>query len=132
MYKEETVPSLDIPLLHSNVSVSPRYLGQLVPELIEMGEDLGMDFGAADAVDISEDTQYPPPQHEGRVRVPTGQSPARDDADIIGQTLTAVCMSEDGAKERGVCEIQTWWICHTKVLCRSPLRKDFSLKPSEC
>lgn len=39
----------------------PLYLGQLVPELVEIGEDLGMDFGAADAVDVSQDTQNPPP-----------------------------------------------------------------------
>lgn len=32
---------------------SPTYLGELVPELIKIGKDLGMDFGAADAVDIS-------------------------------------------------------------------------------
>lgn len=47
------------------VFASPPYLCQLVPKLIKIGEDLGMDFGAADAVDISQDTQNPPPQDEG-------------------------------------------------------------------
>lgn len=71
---------------------SPPYLCQLVPELIKIGEDLGMNSGAADAVDISQDTQNPPPKDEGRISMPTSQGPTRNDADIISQTLTAVCM----------------------------------------
>lgn len=46
---------------HVGVFFIPLYLGQLVPELVEIGEDLGMDFGTADAIDVSQDTQNPPP-----------------------------------------------------------------------
>lgn len=71
--------------------MSMFYLGQLVPELIEIGEDLGMDFGTADVVDISQDTQYPPPKDKSRISMPTSQGPTSNDADIISQILTAVC-----------------------------------------
>lgn len=74
------------------VFVSPTHLGQLVPEIIKAGEDLGMDFWAADVVDISQDTQNPPPQDEGRISMPTGQGPTRNYAHVISQTLTTVCM----------------------------------------
>lgn len=70
------------------------YLGQLVPELIEVTEDLGVDAGAADAVHITENPQDSPPENEGWVGVPTGQTAAGDDADVISQKLTAVCMEE--------------------------------------
>lgn len=52
-------------LVYHQLIMSLLYLGQLVPQLIEIGEDLGMDFGAADIVDISQDTQNSPPQDEG-------------------------------------------------------------------
>lgn len=32
------------------------YLGKFMPELIKIREDLGVDFGATDVVDISQDT----------------------------------------------------------------------------
>lgn len=32
------------------------YLGEFMPELIKIREDLGVDFGATDIVDISQDT----------------------------------------------------------------------------
>lgn len=70
------------------------YLGQLVPELVEVTEDLGVDAGTADAVHITENPQDPPPEDEGRVSVPTGQAAAGDDADIIRQKLTAVWKEE--------------------------------------
>lgn len=41
---------------------NPAHLGQLVPQLVQVGEDLGVDFGAMDAVDVSQDTQNPSPQ----------------------------------------------------------------------
>lgn len=72
---------------------SRSYLGQLVPEFIKTGEDLGVDFWTANTVDVSHDTQNPPPQDEGRVSMPTSQGPARNYADVISQTLTAVCMA---------------------------------------
>ncbi|TNN83100.1 hypothetical protein EYF80_006707 [Liparis tanakae] len=56
---------------------------QLVPELIKTVEDLGMDLWTADAVDISQNTQNPSPQDEGRISMPTSQGPARNYADII-------------------------------------------------
>lgn len=40
----------------------PAHLGQLLPKLVKVGEDLGVDFGATDAVDVSQDTQNPSPQ----------------------------------------------------------------------
>lgn len=36
-----------------------------MPELIKIREDLGVDFGATNVVDISQDTQNPPPKDEG-------------------------------------------------------------------
>ena len=77
------------------ILASPPYLGQLVPELIKIREDLGMDFWTADTVDVSQDTQYPPPKDEGRISMPTSQGPTSNDADIVSQTLTAVCMVKD-------------------------------------
>lgn len=38
------------------VFAPPSHLAELVPELIEIREDLGVDFGATDVVDISQDT----------------------------------------------------------------------------
>lgn len=70
-----------------------------MPELIEIREDLGVDFGAADAVDVSQDPQNPPPQDEGRISMPASQSPARNDADVISQAFTAVCMDRERAPE---------------------------------
>ncbi len=70
------------------------YLGQLVPELVEVTEDLGVDASTADAVHITENPQDPPPENEGRVGVPAGQTAAGDDADVISQKLTAVCKEE--------------------------------------
>lgn len=79
-------------LVYHQLIMSLLYLGQLVPQLIETGEDLGMDFGAADIVDISQDTQNSPPQDEGWIGMPTSQSPTSNDADIISQKLAAICM----------------------------------------
>lgn len=62
-----------------------------MPELIQTGKDLGMDFRALDVVHISEDTQNPPPKDKGRVSMPASQGPTRNDADIIGETLATVC-----------------------------------------
>lgn len=76
------------------------YLGQLVPELVEVTEDLGVDAGTADAVHIPQNPQDPPPEDEGRVSVPTGQAAAGDDADVIGQKLTAVCKKEQTQSEQ--------------------------------
>lgn len=44
---------------------SSVYLGKLMPELIKIREDLGVDLGATNVVDISQDTQNPPPKDEG-------------------------------------------------------------------
>ena len=41
------------------------YLSQFVPQVVEVTEHLGVDPGAADAVDIPQDTQNPPPEHKG-------------------------------------------------------------------
>lgn len=79
---------------------SSSYLGKLMPELIKIREDLGVDFGAADAVDISQDAQNPPPQDEGRIGMPTSQGPTRNDADIVSQAFTTVCMFRE--RELGV------------------------------
>jgi len=76
-----------------------RYLSQLVPDLVEVAEDRGMDLGAADVVHVAQDTQNPPPQHEGRVGVPTGEAAAGDDAEIIRQALAAVCMAPPGHRK---------------------------------
>lgn len=73
------------------LTLSP-YLGKLMPELIEIGEDFGMDFGTPDVVDISQDTQNPPPKDKSRISMPASQGPTSNDADIISQTLTTVCM----------------------------------------
>lgn len=67
------------------------HLGELVPKLIQVREDLGVDLGATDAVDVAQDTQNPSPQHECRVGVPAGQRAACDDADVVRQAFTAVC-----------------------------------------
>lgn len=67
------------------------HLGQLVPELIEVTEDLGVDAATADAVHITKNPQDPPPENEGWVGMPAGQTATGDDADIISQKLTAVC-----------------------------------------
>lgn len=40
------------------------HLGELVPKLVQVGENLGVDFGATDAVDVAQDTQNPSPQHK--------------------------------------------------------------------
>lgn len=45
--------------------VREYHLGQLVPELIEVTEDLSVDAGAADAVHVTKNTQNPPPENEG-------------------------------------------------------------------
>lgn len=71
------------------------YLGQLMPELIQVGKDLGMNFGTADIVDISQDTQYPSPKDKCRIGMPTSQGSTCNDADIISQTLTAVCKARE-------------------------------------
>lgn len=44
--------------VHNETSdVAPLvYLGELMPELIKVREDHGVDFGATDIVDISQDT----------------------------------------------------------------------------
>lgn len=76
------------------------YLGQLVPELIKIGENLGMDLRASNAVDVSQDTQNPPPQDKGRVSMPTCQAPTCDDADVISETLTTVCMIQQRKEEK--------------------------------
>lgn len=68
-----------------------------MPELIKAVEDLGMDSWAADAVDISKDTQNPPPQDKGRVSMPSSQGPTRNYADVISQTLTTVCMVRESS-----------------------------------
>lgn len=36
-----------------------------MPELIKVREHPGVDFGAADVVDVSQDAQNPPPKDEG-------------------------------------------------------------------
>ena len=80
--------------LERSVSREPwgrSYLIQLVPDLVEVAEDLGMDLGTADVVDVAHDTQNPSPEHKGRVGVPTGQAAAGDDADVIRKALAAVC-----------------------------------------
>lgn len=41
------------------------HLGQLVPELIEVTEDLGVDAATADAVHITKNPQDSPPENEG-------------------------------------------------------------------
>lgn len=69
----------------------PAHLGQLVPELVEVGEHLSVDLGATDGVDVAHDTQNPPPQHEGWIGVPTGQRAACYDADVVRQAFAAVC-----------------------------------------
>lgn len=66
-----------------------------MPEIIEMGENLGMDLRASDVIDISQNAQNPPPQDKSRIRMPTSQRPPSNDADIIGKTLTAVCRIRD-------------------------------------
>lgn len=71
-----------------------------MPELVQIREDLGMDFGAADAIDISEDAQNPPPQDKGRIWVPTSEGPTRNDADIIGKAFATVCMFRERDREK--------------------------------
>lgn len=71
-----------------------------MPELIKIREDLGVDFGAADAIDISKDTQNPPPQDKGRIWVPTSKSPTCNDADIIRKAFATVCMFRERERER--------------------------------
>lgn len=66
------------------------HLGQFVPELIEVTEDLGVDTGTADAVNVTQNPQDPPPEDESGVGVPTGQTSTGDDADVIRQKLAAV------------------------------------------
>lgn len=68
-----------------------QYLGQLVPELIQVAEDLGMDLRAPDVVNIPQNAQNPPPEYKGRISMPSSQTATGDDADVIGQKLTAVC-----------------------------------------
>lgn len=70
------------------------HLGQLVPELIEVTEDLGVDTGTADAVNVAQNPQGPPPEDEGGVGVPSGQTATGDDADVVRQKLAAVCNEE--------------------------------------
>lgn len=67
------------------------YLGQFVPEFIEVGENLGVDFRAPDIVDIPQDSQNSPPKDKSRIRMPASQGPSSDDADIISEALTTVC-----------------------------------------
>lgn len=68
-----------------------QYLGQLVPELIQVAEDLGMDSRAPDVVNIPQNTQNPPPDYKGRISMPASQAASGDDADVISQKLAAVC-----------------------------------------
>lgn len=70
--------------------MSLLYLGKFVPQLIEISKDFCMNLRATDAIDISQNTQNSPPKDEGGVRMPASQCPARNDADIVSQTLTAV------------------------------------------
>lgn len=63
-----------------------------MPKLIKIREHLGMDFGATDVVYISQDTQNSSPQDKGWIRMPTSQGPACDDADIVRQAFTTVCV----------------------------------------
>lgn len=68
-----------------------QYLGQLVPELIQVAEDLCMDSRAPDVVNIPQNAQNPPPEYKGRVSMPASQTATGDDADVISQKLAAVC-----------------------------------------
>lgn len=89
------------------VTTRVRYLGQLVPDLVEVGEDLGVDPGAADVVDVTQDAQNPPPEHKGRVGMPTGQAAAGDDADVIRQALAAVCTAAAQEVHREIQEVRS-------------------------
>lgn len=62
-----------------------------MPELIKIRKDLGMNFGAADAIDISQNTQNPPPQDESRISMPTSESSTSNYADIVSKAFTAIC-----------------------------------------
>lgn len=62
-----------------------------MPKLVQVGEHLGVDLGATDAVDVPEDAQNPSPQHKRRIGVPAGQRAAGYDADVVRQALAAVC-----------------------------------------
>lgn len=68
-----------------------HYLGQLVPELIQIAEDLGMNSRAPDVVNIPQNSQSPPPEYKGRISMPASQTAPGNDADVISQELTAVC-----------------------------------------
>lgn len=72
-----------------------------MPEFIKVREHLGMDFGAADTIHISQNTQNPPPQNEGWISMPTSQGPTRNDADIISKAFTTVCMIRENIQHNG-------------------------------
>lgn len=82
-----------------------RYLGQLVPELIQVAEDLGMDSRAPDVVNIPQNAQNPPPENKGRISMPASQTATSDDADVISQKLAAVC-KQDRSEDRS---LRTTW-----------------------
>lgn len=92
------------------------HLGQLVPELIEVTEDLGVDTGTADAVNVAQDPQDAPPEDEGGVGVPSRQTATGDDADVIRQKLAAVC------NEEHIHETQNMLMMEIHQICESSMR----------
>lgn len=50
-----------------------------------------MDFGGLYIVDISKNSQDPPPEDSGRVRMPADEAPASNDTAVISEELAAVC-----------------------------------------
>lgn len=72
-----------------------------MPELIKVREDLGVDFGATDVVDVSQNAQNPPPKDEGWIGMPTSQSPTSDNADIIRKAFATVCMVKKNRAKGG-------------------------------
>lgn len=75
-----------------------------MPKLIKIRKDLGMNFGAADAIDISQNTQNPPPQDESRISMPTSESSTSNYADIVSKAFTAICIVREREFGGGVSE----------------------------